>query len=688
MLNQREMNILKYLIKKPSSRYKELAEVFQISERTIRYNVDKINLFLKKNNIEEIKIKNGNLHFNIEQELSGINSLLNNSYILNQKERTEILKLLFCFSRDINLTKAADYLKVSRTTIKSDFEVLKSDIKNMTLGIKYRQNIGFYISGNKKYIRSFKMETFSRFIPIYIKELYLSNFDKIIYDLFQKNLPTEKGQQINSFIQELEKNLELNLSNNSYEILYSLILCFFVNDKSSTTLKQNDYDSVNNFFLENTKEYAIIKDITKNFSDLIGIKFSKYRIIEITDYILGITLCNFDVSLVNNWINVEFLVQNLIANFNKYLEMDISGDKTLFNCLLYHIKPTLYRINKKIKLENTAFRELIINQDPTLEIVKKAVNDMEKALNIEFTEEELALLAYHFKASVERNTYIYPKKVLLVCGLGYGSSRLLEQNLKEHYNLDIVDVLPYHQLDEALKNYSSVELIFTTINIKNNYGIPVIKINPLLKKEDMEEIEKFHIQKNDNKISLTNLIDTIENNISLNNEDKEKLIAGIREDFSHKIIDDSDIKTENFGHLINENNIQILEKLDSWSDAIRISGEMLIKQNCVTENYIGEMKELVKKFGSYIVVADGIAIPHGAIGKNVINDGAALLILKEAVKFDDGEMVNIFIPFATRGKKFHSKLLNEIFSIIKKKGIKDKILSLKTEEKILEYLNH
>ena len=80
-----------------------------------------------------------------------------------------------------------------------------------------------------------------------------------------------------------------------------------------------------------------------------------------------------------------------------------------------------------------------------------------------------------------------------------------------------------------------------------------------------------------------------------------------------------------------------------------------------------EMKELVEKFGSYIVVADGIAIPHGSIGKNVIKDGAALLVLKEAVKFDDGEMVNIFIPFATRGKKLHSKLLNEIFDIIKRK---------------------
>ena len=241
MLNQREMNILKYLIKKPSSKYKELAEIFQISERSIRYNIDKINLFLQKNKLEEIQIKNGNLFFNTDQELTGINSSLNNSYILNQKERTEILKLLFCFSRDINLTKAADYLKVSRTTIKSDFEILKNEIKAVNFNIKYRQNKGFYISGSRKHLRSFKLETFSKFISIYIKELYLSNFDKTNYEIFQKNIPEKSGQQINNFIRELEKKLSLNFSNNSYEILYSLILCFFVNDKNNSVVNANRF---------------------------------------------------------------------------------------------------------------------------------------------------------------------------------------------------------------------------------------------------------------------------------------------------------------------------------------------------------------------------------------------------------------------------------------------------------------
>ena len=219
------------------------------------------------------------------------------------------------------------------------------------------------------------------------------------------------------------------------------------------------------------------------------------------------------------------------------------------------------------------------------------------------------------------------------------------------------------------------------------YDIKKIKEDEDLSRKYKDLSSKYNILKNDNKISLTKLINVIEGNINLNIKDKENLIAGIRENFSHKIIDDFEIKPENFNNLINENNIKILDRLENWSEAIKVSGELLIKQNYVTKDYIQEMKELVEKFGSYIVVADGIAIPHGSIGKNVVKDGAALLILKEAVRFDDGEMVNIFIPFATRGKKLHSKLLNEIFDIIKRKELKNRILKLKTEQEVIEYLN-
>ena len=45
MVNQREMSILEFFIKNSNSSYEELAEVYNISERIVRYNIKNINYF-------------------------------------------------------------------------------------------------------------------------------------------------------------------------------------------------------------------------------------------------------------------------------------------------------------------------------------------------------------------------------------------------------------------------------------------------------------------------------------------------------------------------------------------------------------------------------------------------------------------------------------------------------------------
>ena len=44
MVNQRELSILEFFIKNNNSSYEELAEIYGISERIVRYNINNINL--------------------------------------------------------------------------------------------------------------------------------------------------------------------------------------------------------------------------------------------------------------------------------------------------------------------------------------------------------------------------------------------------------------------------------------------------------------------------------------------------------------------------------------------------------------------------------------------------------------------------------------------------------------------
>ena len=50
----------------------------------------------------------------------------------------------------------------------------------------------------------------------------------------------------------------------------------------------------------------------------------------------------------------------------------------------------------------------------------------------------------------------------------------------------------------------------------------------------------------------------------------------------------------------------------NWEEAIRISGEIMKKNNLVTDEYIDQVIADVKKYGPYIVIVPGVAMPHSS----------------------------------------------------------------------------
>ena len=77
-----------------------------------------------------------------------------------------------------------------------------------------------------------------------------------------------------------------------------------------------------------------------------------------------------------------------------------------------------------------------------------------------------------------------------------------------------------------MPNYANIDLILSTIDLEENYDIPVVKINPLLKEEDFILLSKYGIRKNITKISLKQLMEIIKNNTTI--IDKNKLVNELK----------------------------------------------------------------------------------------------------------------------------------------------------------------
>ena len=502
--------------------------------------------------------------------------------------------------------------------------------------------------------------------------------NSFLFEYIYKSINKEMLDTVEEFLLNIENVVKLNINEETYGNIFSYVLILLYFSKEDCEKE----DIVSKKFLINTDEYFKVKSTLKKiFND--KYESNECVLVQITDLIMGLSINGFKNNTFEDWINGELIIKKMLSKSSKILQIDLTHDEILYSGLLYHIKPAIYRIKNGIQITNSVFKDLILTNDPILNVVKQVILEIENVFDFKFPEDEIALIGFHLKASIDRNTIDKTKKVILVCGLGYGSSRLLEQSLKEIYNLDILDILPYYLMDTLDLNYKNIDLILSTVDLDKKYDVPVIKINPILKEEDFNLLSKYGIQTNKSKISLKKLIKIISDYSNI--KDKELLVKELKLQFDSKIIDDISESGHILAEFLNTGNVKIVNNVKDWKDGVQIAGEILEKNNIVDKKYIHEMIALIEKHGSYIVVEEGLALPHAGISESVFMTGISLLIVKEGVLFPNNKRVNIFLSFATINRNDHIKILNNLFELITKYNFIEELISIDSYDELEKY---
>ena len=678
MLNYKEIEILNNLMKGEKYSFKSISEKYGISNRAARYYIDNIDYMLKILGYKITEKDKNYIFLETKQDFEKIYEILKERQKLSIDDRINILKLILFFDeKGLNITKISEKLEISRTTIKKDLKLLSKELENNGIKLNYKNNIGYKLEGNNGDILIRQVELIEKILNL-AKEKNNPQIAKTqILNHFYKYIKEENIENTKEFIVEIEKVMELNINEQSYNKIFSYMLILLSFDRKY----EDDADFISKKFLIHTDEYKKIKKILEN---ILKKPVNERTLTEITDLITGITINSFKNDSFEDWINEELIIKKMISEVSKIVKTDLTRDEILYNGLLYHIKPAMYRIKNNIQITNSVFKELILAKDPILDVVIEGIKEIEELFEVKFPEDEIALIGFHIKASIERNTSEKTKKIILICGLGYGSSKVLEQSLKENYDLDIVDVLPYYLIEDTLPNYKNIDLILSTVDLEYKYwNVPVVKINPLLKEQDFVKLSKYGIRKSNTKISLKKLMNIIKNNTTIENTDK--LIKDLKQELENKIIDDSSHTGTVLKSMLNQKNVKFLEKVENWEEAITKSGNILVENEIVKNEYVKEMIKLVNKHGAYIIIEEGIAIPHAGISENVLKTGISLLVVKEKVFFPNGKGANIFLSFATINKNEHLNILNDLFELITKYNFIEKISKITKYEELEEY---
>ena len=678
MLNYRETEILNNLIKGKKYNFKLISEKYGVSDRAARYYINNIDSILQLLDYKITKKVKNSIYLDTNQDFKSLFEILEKIHKLSIEDRIDILKLILFFDeKGLNITKICKELEISRTTIKKDLKLISEEFKKQGIELIYKNIDGYHINGNFQKILIKKIELLEKLFDSLNDKNFLKVVKTQVFHYFFKYIKQKNIENAKKFIVEIEKVMFLNINKESYNKIFSYVLLLLNFEKDC----ENKKDFTAKKFLIHTEEYKKIEKILQKILNKNEIKSE--MLIEITDLIMGININSLKNNSFEDWINEELIIKKMISKVSKIVKADLTRDEILYNGLLYHIKPAMYRIKNNIQITNSVFQELILEKDSILEVVNRAVEEIEDLFEVKFPEDEIALMGFHIKASIERNTSEKTKKVILICGLGYGSSKVLEQSLKENYDLDIVDVLPYYLIKTSMPNYANIDLILSTIDLEESYDIPVVKINPLLKEEDFILLSKYGIRKNITKISLKQIMDIIKNNTTI--ADEYKLINDLKNKLENKIIDDLSEAGTILKKMLNKNNVQFVNKVSNWKEAITKAGNILQKNGFIKQEYIEEMIKLIEKHGAYIIIEEGMAIPHAPISKNVLKTGISLLIVKEKVLFPNGKGANIFLSFATINKTEHLGILNDLFELITKYNFIEKISKITEYEELEEY---
>ncbi|MGL5188702.1 MAG: BglG family transcription antiterminator [Cetobacterium sp.] len=633
---------------------KDLSNELDMGERAVRYEIEKIEEYLnyKFKDKLNIELSKGIVRLN---NIENIKNILRDNYsikFLSSEERELYILLQILFKRSINQGKSAEELDISRNTLKLYIKNIKDLLKKYNLDLEVSAKKGLVLVGEEENIRLCTLSFFG-----ILKSLKNSLFKEIINKEIYLD---EKG--IITFINYCQKLMNRIISDEAFEIIKKYLKMTILMYKDGNTIKKIKNEN----FLEETEEYKAIKKASALIESNYDIELPRIEYLKITDFFLGSHTYNQNYSYYENWVEMEVLIKKLIQNFNKRIDVDISKDDFLLEGLLNHLKPTIYRIKNGIQLENSIYLEVLESYPNLFKITKEVLSEFENYIGQDFSNDEVAFITIHFKSSLDRNRVITrdKKKVLLVCGMGYGTSKLLAQQLKELFSIDIIDIIPKHVLTTSL-NKNEIDIIVTTVDLElADKIVPILKVKPILSTENINLLKNNGFEKRNKKYLLSDFMNEIQKNCTIN--DKENMIESLKSILNSNLIDDISPKKITIFDMLNKRQISLGEIAKDWEEAVRKAGNLLLENNCVEKSYVEDMIKCIKNYGSYMVMGKNIAFPHAKTDNNVKKTAFSILTLKNSVLFPGEIPVRTIIAFSSKDNKEHLDGFLEIVDEIEK----------------------
>ena len=324
-------------------------------------------------------------------------------------------------------------------------------------------------------------------------------------------------------------------------------------------------------------------------------------------------------STPQTWIeqDEDGIIANELADFllnglNVVTKLSDEESTNFIENLQLHLKITLFRIRNKLNVENQILDRVKVSIPLIYEYTKSRLIEYESKSGLYFNEEEIAYIAMHVGAIVEKRALYAPGlNVLVACHFGIATSKIMVSRLAAM--IPEINIIGPVTLDEVPKYVTgqTIDLIITTLKFDSN--IDTVQVSPLLSDEDVYRI-KTKVYKSTYLKQCNNFI----KNFNYGSTESYKL---------------SDCLVDKY--------IQIYEEIPDWRTAIRLAAQPLVDDRLIEKRYVDRMIRAVEEFGNYMVILPETAFVHAGIDDGVNEPCVSLLVLKTPTVFGNQNQESI-----------------------------------------------
>lgn len=478
-----------------------LAKKLQISEKTVRIKIAELNKELENTGIRVVsKARYGYiLECDNHKDVSNINL---NAHIFNDFEYR--LKYIFehlinnnnTYIKSDNLINALD---ISKTTLTNTLKIIEDNIKYYNLKIERKPNYGIKLIGKEFDIRNCIIDYYLK-QQIYDKKYINKTIENIVINFIKKN--------------DIKLS-EVNLEN---FILYISVSIERIKENKNI----NDYNDDNILKDVKKEELKLAKKLANILEKELDIKFNDIEIIFIAIHIASKSLLvNTENYIIQN--KLDNVVQDMLDLIYSNLKIDLRDNLNLRLLLNHHMIPLDIRIRYNVLQKNPMLSDIKTNYSLAYLIASEANTVLKTYYNKEISDDEVGFLALLFQIALEENNEKIKKlNILIVCGSGKTTSKLLMHKYKKEFydyieNIYTTDLIMLKDFD-----FSKVDYIFSTVPIVVQVPVPIVHIGLFLETNDI--------------IKVKNVLDLSENDFLNNYYDKKLFSTNIEGSNREEII--------------------------------------------------------------------------------------------------------------------------------------------------------